>query len=77
MFPTKSSGDRTFNKAKYSDLVIQYNGVSWNVHKVIVCSSCNFFDAACEGSFKLSLKSANRDHSDRVLGRKSRTGVSR
>nr|OQO30860.1 hypothetical protein B0A51_01483 [Rachicladosporium sp. CCFEE 5018] len=40
------------NDGRYSDLTINTQGRGWKVHKVIVCTACEFFEKACDGNFK-------------------------
>lgn len=39
---------------KYSDFLIKCGDQEWPVHKVIVCPHSKFFEAICDGGFKVS-----------------------
>lgn len=43
-----------FNSPKYSDLTVFCGGDKYLVHRAIVCPRSKFFDAACDGAFKVS-----------------------
>ena len=39
---------------KYSDLTIICRGHEFHVHRAILCTASKFFQAACDGEFKVS-----------------------
>lgn len=44
---------RLKTSADYFDLTITCGGKEFKVHRAVVCSQSDFFDAACKGSFKV------------------------
>jgi hypothetical protein len=43
-----------FLDGKYSDLTISCQGVDFRLHRAIVCSQSQYFDAAVNGNFKVN-----------------------
>jgi len=41
-----------FSETAFTDLVVKSGGMSWKVHRVIVCSQSPVLKAACSGSFQ-------------------------
>lgn len=41
------------HSGKYSDLVLECEGIQFNVHKVIVCTQSPVMAAACDGEFRV------------------------
>ncbi|KAL0258078.1 hypothetical protein SLS55_007249 [Diplodia seriata] len=44
----KGHWDNRFSGTKYTDLVVKCRGREYNVHRIVVCSQCDFFDNACK-----------------------------
>ncbi|OJD32263.1 btb poz domain protein [Diplodia corticola] len=44
----KGHWDNRFSDKKYTDLVVKCKGREYNVHRIVVCSQCAFFDNACK-----------------------------
>lgn len=42
-----------FQNPKYSDFTINCDGRAWPVHKAIVCPHSKFFEAVCDGGFRV------------------------
>lgn len=42
-----------FNDPKYSDLTIESNGEEFKVHRVVLASSCRFFEMCCGSEFSV------------------------
>lgn len=46
---------RSLHSDKYSDLTLEFEGKSWNIHKIIVCRQSEWFDKAISEGFKVRL----------------------
>ncbi|OQN98588.1 hypothetical protein B0A48_15851 [Cryoendolithus antarcticus] len=53
-----------FASGKHADLTIEAGDRKWKVHMIIVCASCDYFQKACEGSFKEAKSDTIRLHDD-------------
>ncbi|GME32691.1 uncharacterized protein K452DRAFT_358373 [Neofusicoccum parvum] len=60
---------RFLRSGQYSDLVIRCGDRTWNVHKVVVCSQCEFLQNTCSKGFqeeKSGIIELNHDPADAV-----------
>ena len=46
------SAVKLLETGRYSDLVLELDGRTWNVHRFILCGRSAVFEAACIGSLK-------------------------
>ncbi|KAF2770711.1 hypothetical protein EJ03DRAFT_373569 [Teratosphaeria nubilosa] len=49
---TSAVSDKLWKTGDYSDLTIRCGSREWKVHKAVLCTQCEFFEAACNGRFK-------------------------
>ena len=45
--------DRLLETGDYSDLVLDCQGVRFNVHRIVLCPQSDYFGAICAGSIKV------------------------
>jgi hypothetical protein len=49
----RAAAAASFHNGKFSDLIIRCRDREWKLHRVTLASRCAFFDACCDGNFKV------------------------